>query len=167
MSRVSGPVRTPTSTYRLAPALGARLVGRSLVTLALLVAVTTLLGAVTGVGWGVVVGIATVGVALVALWAWYLLRLARAVRLTGDGYTVRLLGGVGSRTARWAEVDEVVAATPAGQPCLVFQLRGGRVTRLPMAALAGDPDAFARDVRRRVRDAHTPDASATPEAPES
>jgi hypothetical protein len=167
MSRVSGPVRTSTSTYRLAPALGARLVGRSLVTLAVLVVVATLLGAVTDLGGGAVAGIATVGVVLVALWAWYLLRMAWAVRLTGDGYAVRLLGGVGSRTASWVEVDEVVAASPAGQPCLVLQLRGGRATRLPMAALAGDPDAFAHDVRRRVRDAHTPHDSATPEAPES
>ena len=38
----------------------------------------------------------------------------------------------------------------------MLTLTDGRLTRLPMAALAADPDAVARDVRRRVRDAHTP-----------
>jgi hypothetical protein len=38
----------------------------------------------------------------------------------------------------------------------VLTLTDGRITRLPMAALAADPDAVALDVRRRVRDAHTP-----------
>lgn len=164
---VSGPVRTPTTTYRLAPALGARLVGRSLVTLAVLVVIATLFAAVTGIGWWLADGLAVVGILLVGLWAWYLLRLARAVRLTDEGYAVRLLGGVGTRTASWSEVDEVVAASPAGRPCLVLHLRDGRVTRLPMAALAGDPDPFAHDVRRRVRDAHTPGDPAPGEAPES
>jgi hypothetical protein len=164
---VSGPVRTPTSTYRLAPALGARLVGRSLVTLAVLVVVATLLGAILGIGWWLAGGITVVGVVLVGLWAWSLFRLTWAVRLTSGGYAVRLLRGVGARAASWSEVDEVVAASPAGQRCLVLHLRDGRATRLPMAALAGDPDAFAHDVRRRVRDAHTPGDHATHESPES
>jgi hypothetical protein len=160
---MSRPVRTPSRSYRLAPALGARLVGRSLVTLALLVLVATVLGPLTGAGWLVAGGATVVGLALVGLWAWYLLRFAWAVRLSEHGYAVRLLGGVGTTTASWVEVDEVVAASPAGRPCLVVRLRDGTETRLPMAALAGDPDTFADDVRRRVRDAHTPGA-APPEA---
>jgi hypothetical protein len=158
------------STYRLAPALGLRMVGRSLVTLAVLVLLATLLDAVTGVGWWLTGGLAILGLLLVALWAAYLFRRAWAVRLTGDGYAVRFLAGVGASAASWSEVDEVVAASPAGQPCLELRLRDRRATRLPMAALAGDPDTFARDVRRRVRDAHTPagpDPASGPEAPES
>jgi hypothetical protein len=104
-----------------------------------------------------------VGLALVGLWAWYLFRIAWAVRLTEHGYAVRLLRGVGTTAASWAEVDEVVAASPAGRACLVVRLRNGTETRLPVAALAGDPDAFAREVRRRLRDAHTP-GSEHPEA---
>jgi hypothetical protein len=152
---VTGAAPTPTATYRLAPALGARLVGRSLVTLAVLVVLATLVGDLTGLGWRLAGGFSAVGIVLVATWSFYLLRRAWAVRLTAAGYSVRLLGGVGANAASWLEVDEVVAATPAGQPCLVLRLRDGRATRLPMAAIAGDRDAFALDVRHRVRDAHT------------
>lgn len=144
-----------TTTYRLAPALGVRLVGRSLLTLAVVVVVATLVGVLTGAGW-VPAGVVTlVGVLLVGGWAWYLLRRAWAVRLSGQGYTVRLLGGVGATSAAWSDVEEVVAASPRDTPCLVVRLRDGRATRLPVAAIAADADAFAHDVRRRVRDAHT------------
>jgi hypothetical protein len=143
------------STYRLAPALGARLVGRSLVTLAVLVLLATLLGLVISAGWVLAGIVALAGLLVVAVWGWYLLRLAWAVRLTSEGYAVRLLGGIGATSASWSAVTEVVAATPRGEPCLVLRLDDGRMTRLPMAALAADPDTFADDVRRRVRDAHS------------
>jgi hypothetical protein len=157
--QLNGPVTrsAPTAaTYRLAPALGARLVGRSLVTLAVVVVVVTVAGVLTGIGWVPAGAVTVAGLALVAGWAWYLVRRAWAVRLTAAGYDVRLLGGVGVTSASWAQVEEVVAASPAGIPCLVFRLRDGRTTRLPMAAIGADADHFARDVRRRVRDAHTP-----------
>ena len=68
---------------------------------------------------------------------------------------MHLLSGVGVTAAPWSQVDEAVAATPGGERCLVLRLTDGRMTRLPMAALAADPDAVAHDVRRRLRDAHT------------
>ena len=145
----------PDTSYRLAPALGIRLVGRSLVTLGVLVVIATLLGLVTGGGWVPAGAVTVVGLLLVAGWAWWLLRRARALRLTTEGYAVRLLAGVGAAAAPWTIVDEVVAASPGGERCLVLTLTDGRSTRLPMAALAADPDAVALDVRRRVRDAHT------------
>jgi hypothetical protein len=163
---VTGPAPTSSTSYRLAPALGVRLVGRSLVTLAVLVAIMTVIGAATGAGWRLAGVTAVIGIVLVAAGAWYLFRLASAVRLTSRGYAVHLLGGVGTTAAPWGEVEEVVAATPAGRPCLVLGLRDGSATRLPMAALAGDPDAFAHDVRRRVRDAHTPTGPTGPGVPE-
>ena len=144
----------PDSGYRLAPALGFRLVGRSLVSLAVLVAVATVMGLLVGTAW-VAIALGGVGALLVATWAWWLLRRAEAVRLSAEGYDVRLLRGVGTTTAAWAEVVEVVAASPGGTPCLVLRRTDGRGTRLPVTALAGDPDTFARDVRRRVRDAHS------------
>jgi hypothetical protein len=152
------PVTTPPSaistSYRLAPALAARLVGRSLVTLAVLVVVATLVGTFAG-GWLVPATVAGAGLLVVAGWAWWLLRRGTAVRLTDEGYDVRLLLGVGVARAPWSEVAEAVAASPRGEPCLVLQLVDGRSTRLPVAALAGDREAFARDVRRRLRDAHS------------
>jgi hypothetical protein len=144
-----------TTTYRLAPALAVRLVGRSLVTLGVVVGVVTVVGVVAGAGW-LPAGWATlVGLVLAAGWAWYLARRAWAVRLTAEGYAVRLLGGIGVTTATWSQVEEVLAASPGGRPCLVLRLRDGRMTTVPMMALAGDADAFAHDVRRHVRDAHS------------
>ena len=96
------------------------------------------------------------GLFAVALWAWWLLRRAEALRLSDQGYAVRLLSGVGVPAAPWSSVDEAVAASPDGEQCLVLRLADGRLTRLPMATLAADPDVVARDVRRRLRDAHTP-----------
>ena len=153
------------TSYRLAPALGVRLVGRSLVTLGVLVVVATLVGLLTGGGWGPAGVVTVVGLLLVAGWAWWLLRRAQALRLTTEGYAVRLLSGVGAPAAPWSAVDEVVAATPGGEQCLVLTLTDGRLTRLPMAALAADPDAVALDVRRRVRDAHTSPEPAPDAAP--
>jgi hypothetical protein len=145
---------SPTS-YRLAPALAARLIGRSLVTLAVLVGVATVVGAAVG-GWWVLATVAVPGAVLVAGWSWWLMRRATAVRLTDHGYAVRLLQGIGVARAPWSTVEEAVAASPQGEPCLVLRLADGRTTRLPVRALAGDPDVFALDVRRRLRDAHTP-----------
>jgi hypothetical protein len=140
------PPAEPTATYRLAPALGARLVGRSLVALAVLVVVVTVIDAMAGIGWAPEAAFAVLGLALAAAWA---------VRLTTQGYAVRLLAGVGVRDASWSQVAEVLATSPGGRPCLVVRLHDGRSTRLPMGAIAGDADRFARDVRDRLRDAHT------------
>jgi len=165
--RLNRPVTEPArdTSYRLAPALGIRLVGRSLVTLGVLVVVATLGGLLTGAGWAPAGVLTVVGLVVVAVWAWWLLRRARALRLTADGYAVRLLAGVGAAAAPWSRVEEVVAASPGGERCLVLTLSDGRTTRLPMAALAADPDTVAVDVRRRVRDAHMspdPDPKAPP-----
>lgn len=110
---VTHPAPLPTTTYRLAPALGVRLVGRSLVTLAVLVVLATLLGVFVGAGWLLAGVVTAIGLVLVAGWAWYLLRRAWAVRLSDQGYAVRLLGGIGATSAAWSLVDEVVAASPA------------------------------------------------------
>ena len=63
---------------------------------------------------------------------------------------------MGVTAATWTDVDEAVAASPGGEECLVLRLSDGRLTRLPMSTLAADPDVVAREVRRRLRDAHTP-----------
>jgi hypothetical protein len=151
---VAPPSPGSSTSYRLAPALAARLIGRSLVTLAVLVMVATLAGALLG-GWWLPAAVACFGSVLVAGWSWWLLRRGTAVRLTGEGYDVHFLQGVGVPRAAWSHVDEAVAASPSGEPCLVLRLVDGRTTRLPMRALAGDREAFARDVRRRLRDANS------------
>lgn len=165
-SPVTNPPPATSTSYRLAPGLAARLIGRSLIGLAVLVGAGTLVGALAG-GWRVPAGVAIVGVVAVAAWAWWLLRRGTAVRLSDEGYDVRLLSGVGVARASWSQVDEAVAASPRGEPCLVLRLVDGRATRLPMAALAGDREAFAHDVRRRLRDAHTPSRETTDPGPQT
>ncbi len=152
----------PDTSYPLARGLGARLIGRSLVTLAALVALVTLVGVIAGAGW-VPAGVVTVvGAVLVAGWAWWLLRRARALSLTTEGYAVRLLAGVGVTAAPWSEVSEATASSPGGERCLVLTLADGRTTRLPMSALEADADVVAGDVLQRLRDAHT-SRDATPD----
>ncbi|MGC4113003.1 MAG: hypothetical protein QM747_21815 [Nocardioides sp.] len=151
-STEAGPAVT---TYRLAPGLAVRQLGLGLVALAVVVLVLTVAGAVVGFGWVPAGVVAVAGIVLVAVRGWYVAR-AWAVRLGPEGYAVRMLGGIGANAAAWSAVDEVLASSPGGRPCLVLRLHDGRATTLPMAAVAADPDRLARDVRRRVRDAHTP-----------
>jgi len=155
--QLNGCVPDSPTTYRLAPALGLRLVGRILVTLAVLVGLPppTTGGAVRTLGATAAVALLGLAAAQPALTHETHQRVRTGIQT--DGFAIRFLGGVGVPAATWSQVDEVVAASPGGQPCLVLRLEDGRMTRLPMAAVAGDPDVLALDVRRRVRDAHTPD----------
>ena len=146
---------TDVHRYRLAPALVARMLGRGLVALGVVVLLTTVLDAVTGVGWSAVALVDVVGLLLLGGWAWWLHR-SWVVRLSPAGYAVRLLPRVGVSEAAWSQVSEAVATAPGGRACLVLHLTDGRSTVLPVAALAGDRDAFAHVVRRLLRDAHTP-----------
>jgi hypothetical protein len=150
-----GVTAAPATSYRLAPALAAQIVGRSVVALAVLVALATVVGLLLGAGWALAGVVAAVGAVLIVAAAGWLFRGARALRLTEEGYAVRLLGGVGVTSARWDEVAEAVASSPEGRPYLVVRLSDGRSTRLPMAALAADREVVALDVQRRLRDAHT------------
>ena len=136
------------SSYRLAPALGARLVGRSLVTLAVLVLLATGVGLLVGAGWLPAGVITAVGLVLVGGWAWWLLRVAWALRLTSEGYVVRLLGGIGATAAPWADVTELVASSPGGEPCLVLQLSDGRARRRPGLSGPHGRPGLIRSARR-------------------
>lgn len=138
------------SDYRLAPALGARLVGLLIVAVALLVFGATLLVAVLELSVLVLLPVAVVGIAAVlGVGAW--LRATPVVRLDDEGYRVRLVRGAGVRQARWKDVAEAVASHPRGIPCLVLRLADGRSTTIPVQALAADRDEFAKDVREHLR----------------
>jgi hypothetical protein len=155
-----------TATYRLAPALAGRLVGLAFLVVAALVVLATVVSAVADLPQQVTPIVAAVGLLVVGALAWWLFRVAWVVRLTRQGYAVRLLRAPGVKTAAWPSVTEAAAASPRGVDCLVLRLSDGRTTVLPVVALAADPDAFAHDVRRRLRDAHTsdPDSAAEPES---
>lgn len=142
-----------TSDYRLAPAISARLIGASVVVLALVTLVTTAL--VVALGWPItVLWIVTGGGVLgVAGAGWYFTHTS-VVRLSDSGYRVRFLRGSGLTQGRWADVEDAVSATVGGALCLVLRLRDGRSTAIPVAALAAHRDDFAQAVREHLAQGH-------------
>ncbi|WP_460831922.1 hypothetical protein [Nocardioides hungaricus] len=140
-----------TSDYRLAPALGARFLGVLLVLLAVVLAVLTLSVAVLAWPAGVLVGAAAVGLAGILATGWLVLRGLPVVRLTADGYRVRMVRGAGATAASWVDVTEAVAASAGGTPVVVIRLRDGRSTTIPVPALAADREEFVRDLQRHLQ----------------
>jgi hypothetical protein len=142
------------SDYRLSPALSARVLGALLALLGVTVVLLTLgVGlldlptAVLGVGIVVAVAVLLVG-------GFVLTRRATVVRLDDVGYRVRLVRGAGAPTARWADVEDVVAATVRGERCVVIRLRDGRTTTIPMRMLAADADTFVKDLQEHLNTGH-------------
>ena len=118
------------SDYRLAPALGARLLGSALVGLAVLILVVTLMVALLDLSVLFVAVVAALGLAAVLVAGHVLTRRMYVVRLGEDG---------------------VLHLRPArGIHCLVLRLRDGRTTTIPVQVLAVDRDEFARDVRAHL-----------------
>jgi hypothetical protein len=139
------------SDYRLAPLLIARFVGLYLVLLAVVVFAATIVVAAADLPTLVLVVLLVLGLAGLFAMAWVLRSRVTVVHLDETGYRVAMVRGAGVKEARWAEVEEAVTASPRGFPCVVIRLRDGGTTTIPVQALAGDPDAFARDVRDRLR----------------
>ncbi len=137
--------------YRLAPALAARLLGVGLVLLALLVLLATCVVVLAAWPQRLLLLVGAFGLAALASAAWVLRRRV-LVSLTEVGYRVSLVRGAGVSAARWADVEDAVAQTRLGERCVLIRLRDGRSTTIPTSAIAGDPEDFARDVRRFLRD---------------
>lgn len=142
------------SDYRIAHALIVRLLGALVAGLGafvlLLALVVGLLGLPSAVlGTGIVLAV----LALVAGGV-LLLRGVVIVRLDDLGYRVRLVRGAGVTRARWADVEDAVAATVAGERCLVLRLRDGRTTTIPVRLLAGNADDLARDLQAHLDQGH-------------
>ncbi|KAA1421931.1 hypothetical protein F0U44_06615 [Nocardioides humilatus] len=133
--------------YRMAPLVVARFVGAYLILFALVVLVATVAVAVAGLGPDVLVVLLALGVLGLIGLAWWLRSRVSVVRLTAQGYRVRLVRGAGVAEARWSEVEDVVATQPQDVPCVVVRLKDGRSTTIPVQLLAVDKDDFARDVR--------------------
>lgn len=101
----------------------------------------------------ITVGVVLVMVAVCAV-GYALVRKPYVVRLGEAGYRVRFVRGAGVRQARWQDVEDVVATAVADEPCVVLRLRDGRTTTVPVTALAGSPDAFARDLQEHLNQGH-------------
>ena len=104
------------------------------------------------------VGFLTAGVlgAAVAVLAGslFLTRRSTVVRLDETGYRVRMVRGAGTAEARWTDVEDVVTAHIAGEPCVVLRLRDGRTTTIPVRMLAADREEFVRDLQRHLDEGH-------------
>jgi hypothetical protein len=122
------------------------LAGLLLVLLAALVAFASLPGLVLLLG--VLVASASTLVLVLAA------RKRAVVRFDESGYRVRYVRGAGVREALWNQVEDVAAATVAGERCVVLRLRDGRTTTVPVGVLAGRPDAFVDDLREHLNRGH-------------
>jgi hypothetical protein len=139
------------SDYRLAPLLIARFVGVYLVLLAVLVFAATALVAIADlptISLVVLLVLALVGLFVLG---WVLRSRVTVVHFDEAGYRVTMVRGAGVKEARWADVEEALTADVRGFPCVIIRLRDGGTTTIPVQAVAGDPDDFARDVQARLR----------------
>ena len=128
--------------------------GFALAGLGLVVFVVTLAVAVLELPTAVLT-VTLVGVVVAVLATGYLLtRKPWVVRLDEHGYQVRLVRGAGVRQARWKDVEDAVATTVAGEPCVVLRLRDGRTTTVPVRLLATHPDAFVTDLQGHLNRGH-------------
>lgn len=138
--------------YRLSPAVTARLLGVTMLLMAVLVALATLGVAVADLHTAfLLVPVVAVVVAVVVLIAW---SSSWVVRLTEEGYQVRRIRSAGVNAARWREVEDMVATTVADAPCVVLRLRDGGSTTIPLGALHTDSQGFTRTVAEHLNRAH-------------
>jgi hypothetical protein len=145
---------TPTTVYRLAPAVVARFLGVALVGLAVLAFVGT--AVVLLAGWPADVLVAGVLVAALACagLGWWLRSRAWVLRCTDQGYRVRLVRGAGATEARWSEVEDAVTTYRHDVACLQLRLRDGRTTTIPVGVLAVDRDQLVRELQARLQHGH-------------
>lgn len=145
---------TVTSDYRLAPAMAARLIGLTLVVIALLVFTATAVAVVADLHTGWLLVPVVLGLGVLIATATLLRSRGWVMRMTAEGYRVRWVRGVGVAAARWADVEDAVTVTRAGSPCVVLRLRDGRSTTIPVEMVATAPDQFVRDLQERLQRGH-------------
>jgi hypothetical protein len=147
-------VLTEPVELRLAPEFVARLLGLALVALAILAFLGTVVVALAGLPAESLVAVVLGCVAAAAGLAWWLRTRAWVLRCTEEGYRVRLVRGAGVREARWAEVENAVAAHRRDVACLELRLRDGRTTTVPVGVLAVDNDELVRELQARLQRGH-------------
>lgn len=138
------------SDHRLAPALAARVLGLVLVVLAIGVVLVTLLASLLRWPPAVFLVVAALGVLVVVAGGIVVTRVPM-VSLDEHGYRVRMVRGAGVKEAAWEDVEDAVTARLRDTDCVVLRLRDGRTTTIPLAAVAGERDAFVADLRGHLR----------------
>lgn len=126
--------------------------GLLLIVMAALVFVTTAVVAVLDLHSSILLIPAVVGMIALVAAAVTFMRHGWVVRLTDEGYRVQWVRGVGVDAARWTDVEDAITTTLVGSPVVVLRLRNGQSTTIPVEMLAGDREAFVRDLQRHLRD---------------
>lgn len=139
------------TVYRVAPAVAARLMGLLLLAIAALVLSTTALVALLDLHTSIMLIPVVLGLAALAAAAVTFTRRGWVVRLTPEGYRVQWVRGVGVAIARWTDVEDAVTTTVVGSPVVRLRLRNGESTTIPVEMLAGDREAFVRDLQRHLQ----------------
>ncbi|UDY23338.1 hypothetical protein [Nocardioides sp. Kera G14] len=133
--------------YRLAPQVRVRFIGLYLVALAIVVFALTVVFVAADLTPDVMIVIAVLGLIGLGVLAWWLSSRAYVVRATPDAYEVRLVRGAGTRSARWAAVEDAVTTSPHGIDCVVLRLKDGTTTTIPVELLAVQKDEFVRQLQ--------------------
>lgn len=146
---------TQTATvYRLAPAVAARLVGVLLCAVAVVILLSTLAIAVVDLHTAfLLVPVVLVVLLLAATW-WGWRQKGWIAQLTPEGYRIQWVRGVGVAAGRWKDVEDAVTTTLLDAPVVVLRLRDGRTTTIPVEMLAGDREAFVRDLQQHLQRGH-------------
>ncbi len=146
--------RSVHSDYRLARPLAIRVIGAGLVLTALLVMTSTVAVAAAGGGFGTLLLVAGVLVCLVLVGGLWVARGWAVLRLTEEGYRLRLWRSAGVRAARWSEVSEAAASYAGDEPVVVLQLHDGRRTVIPVRLLDVDRDELVRALQQHLQRGH-------------
>ena len=149
----TSPAAATPSSWALAPALRARLLGTGLLAAGLIVGAGALM-ALLGVPEWVLSGLVVLALVLVVAVAALLGVRRWVVRFDDHGYRVRVLRVGGARAARWTDVLDLQTATSGGSRSVVLRLRDGRTTTIPVDAVEGDPAALVEALRARLDRGH-------------
>lgn len=138
------------STYRISPAVTARTLGVVLMALAVLILVSTGVIALADLHtWWLLVPAVVALLVIGGAWMW-VNRTNPAVTFTDEGYVVKGFRGSGERAARWKDVEDAVTTYRGNLPCVQVRLKNGSSTTIPVTLLAGDREAFVRDLQQHL-----------------
>lgn len=123
--------------------------GVALVLLGVLLVVATIAVTLSGLTLDIMSAVVVLAVVFIFGFGAWLGRI-KVLTLEDVGYRVRAVRGVGTPSARWADVHDVQTTAVAGSRCLVLRLRDGASSTIPVDVLAGDSEELVREIRRRL-----------------
>ena len=142
------------SSYRFSRPFVVRLTGLALVATGVLVLVLVAASAAFSTSAAVVPVVVLPVLLAVVLLSVLARRRAVVVRFDDAGYRIRYVRGAGVRQAGWRQVEDVAAATVAGERCVVLRLRDGTTSTVPVDVLGVRTEDFVEDLRSHLDRGH-------------